>query len=58
MEHFADVHWVGEQPIAYMRVLDTVVGGPLRIFRDINRDGYFESILPLDSARLPEEKKK
>lgn len=58
MEHFADVRWVGEQPIAYMRVLDTVVEGPLRIFRDINRDGYFESILPRDPARLPLRDKK
>jgi hypothetical protein len=57
MDHFAAVDWMGGQPIAYMRVLDIIVGGPLRIFRDVNNDGYFEAILPMDAASVPEKDK-
>lgn len=52
MDHFAAVDWMGGQPIAYLRVLDIVVGGPLRIFRDADNDGYFEAILSRDAAKM------
>lgn len=59
LTNFAHVSWIGNQPVAQMRIAGApaLAADPMIFFRDVDGDGYFESVLPLKGVRVPEKGK-